>query len=125
MNIGKYVGLPFIDRKSDCITLIKTIYKNELGIEIPDMMTSAYDSKKAFSVYQREISSNWLKLDTPQKYCVIAMATIPEHPKIIQHFGMYLCDNKMLHTLDKIGSHITDLKNYKHFIRGYYSWKAN
>ena len=124
MNLSNYIGLPFEDGKTDCINLISLIYKQELGIILPDMISSAYDSKKAFSIYQREIASNWIKIDEPEINCVIAMATIPQHPKVIAHFGMYIGDNKMLHTLDKIGSHIVDIKFYKGFIKGYYKFKV-
>ena len=121
----KYVGIPFKDRESsfefaDCYGLVRLVYKHELGVNIPQPSSSAFASKGIMKEYLREISENWFSVDTPQPFDVVAMAHGPAHPRIIQHFGIVLNDTQLLHTLDKVGSHIVNISDYKHFIKGYY-----
>lgn len=126
----KYIGIPFVDKGceidgSDCYGIIRLIYKHELDIDIPVFNGSCYDTRSIFLDYMRQISEHWELVKEPQKYDVIAMAHDPQHPRIIQHFGIYMGDGNVLHTLENIGSHPISLHELNYYIRGIYRWKHN
>jgi cell wall-associated NlpC family hydrolase len=127
--IDPYVGIPFEDRGesfdgSDCYGILRLIYKNELQIEIPSFLGSCYSTKMIFSDYLKQISECWELVGEPQPFDVVAMAHDPQHPRVVQHFGLYLGNNKMLHTLENIGSHIVDFNEMKYYVKGVYRWRT-
>lgn len=127
--MNKYIGIPFKDGEpsfsgANCITLIELIYRLELGKEISKIRVPSEHSRMAFMQYMKEISEKWVEVDTPKEFTVVAMAHDMNHPKIVQHFGIYLGNGKILHTLNKIGSHVTNFDVMKPFIRGYYEWRS-
>ena len=75
--------------------------------------------------FLNEVSKNWIKIDKPEKGCVVAMSTEPKHPKLITHFGIMIDTKKMLHTLQKMNSHLMDIDNprVKTTIKGFYKWQ--
>jgi len=126
--IDKYIGVPFEDRGeslngADCYGIIRLIYRNELGIEIPSFHSSCHSTKAIFSDYIKQISQYWQLSKEPNLYDVIAMAHDPIHPRVVQHFGVYLGNGKMLHTLESIGTHIVNIDDMSYFIKGFYSWR--
>jgi cell wall-associated NlpC family hydrolase len=48
-------------------------------------------------------------------------------PSIVHHFGVYIGNNKFIHTLKKQGPQITSLNDttYRKRIRGFYRWIGN
>lgn len=126
--LDKYIGIPFVDRKStfqecDCFGLIRLLYKNEMKIDVAQPLSSAYETKKVYNEYLKEIASNWKEVKEPEMFDVVGMAHDTKHPDIVQHFGIYIGNGKMIHTLEEIGSHIVDLEEYKYFIKGFYRWQ--
>jgi len=125
----KYIGVPFVDRGitkdgADCYGLIRLVYKEELGIDIPEFNSSCSDVKRIFLDYLKQISEHWeLVVDEPKLYDVIAMAYDPEHPKIVQHFGIYIGNGMMLHTLNHVGAFTAKVSDFNYFIKGIYRWK--
>jgi len=127
--VNKYIGIPFSDgepslKGANCYSLIELIYKEEFGIELPKIRISALNSRRAFIEYLKQVSEHWIKIDEPEINCVVVMAHDMKHPKVIQHFGLYIGDGKVLHTLNKINSHIKSLDSLKPFIKGYYKWQS-
>lgn len=126
--MNEYIGIPFRDGEPsfngcNCITLIEFFYKNELNINLPKLRIPNKNSRRIFIEYLNQISTNYKKVDTPSKYNLVVMAYDKKHPDLIQHIGMYIGDGKMLHTLDKIGSHIVKIEEYKYYIKGYFQWQ--
>lgn len=124
----QYIGVPFENGEptlygANCITLIELFYKNELKIEIPKLRIDSSNTRRIFMEYMRQISENWETVIEPKEYDVVAMAHDLNHPKMIQHFGIYLGNGKMLHTLENVGSHIGNIEEYKAVIKGYYRWQ--
>ena len=124
----QYIGIPFTNGEPsfngcNCITLVELIYKNELGIDIPKIRVLSENTRRVFVEYLQQIENNWLEVKEPEQYDVIAMARDIKHPRMIQHFGIYLGDGKVLHSLENIGSHIDTLENLKYFTKGFYRWQ--
>ena len=125
----QYIGIPFKDGEpsfggANCITLVELFYREELGIEIEPIRVDHDHKRRAFMQYLTEISERWDALPEPELYCVVAMAHSPKHPDLVQHFGIYLGDGIILHTLQNVGSHIVRLSKMKPFIKGYYKWRS-
>jgi len=122
-----YIGIPFKNRGdsvtgTDCYGLVRLVYKEKLGITLHKATSSAFASRNIETEFLAETSSSWLKVPELEPFDVIAMAHDSRHPEVIQHFGIYLGDGKMLHTLKQIGSHIVKIDEYKHYIKGYYRY---
>lgn len=109
--------------ESDCFGLIRLLYKHEMKIEIKQPLASAYETRKVFKEFLQEIAENWQEVKDVQLFDVIGMAHDPNHPDLIQHYGIYLGNGKMLHTLENIGSHIVNIDEYKYYIKGFYRWR--
>lgn len=124
-----FIGIPFADGEpsfggANCITLIELLYREELGLEIPKIRIEHAHQRKAFMRYLKEIADRWDALPEPEQYCVVAMAHSPKHPTVVQHFGIYLGNDIILHTLQNVGSHTVRLSKMKPFIKGYYKWRS-
>jgi cell wall-associated NlpC family hydrolase len=128
--MNKYIGIPFVDKGSsleacDCYGLVRLVYKEELQTTIPDFNSSCKDTKRIFSDYLKQIAEHWKLVQEPQLYDVIAMAYDPQHPKIVQHFGIYIGNGMMLHTLEHIGSFTVKVSEFQYYIKGIYRWKLS
>ncbi len=126
--LADFIGIPFVDKGdgfngADCFGLVRLYYKDVMNIKLFKPDSSAFNSKSVLREFLEETSRNWNKVSEPQINDVVAMAHDPRHPKIVQHFGIYIGNGKMIHTLEKVGSHIVKLRDYKYFIKGYYRWQ--
>jgi len=124
----KYIGIPFEDRGqslsgADCYGLLRLIFKEDCQIDIPEFLASCHSSKAIFSDYLKQISEYWEPVSNFKKYDVVAMSHDPSHPSMVQHFGLYIGNGLMLHTLENIGSHIVELNTMNYYIKGVYRWK--
>lgn len=122
------IGVPFVDKGDtlkgcDCFGLVRLYYKDILNRKVFKPQSSAFNSKSVLREFLEETSRNWIQVQEPKINDVVAMAHDPKHPKIVQHFGIYLGNGKMLHTLEKVGSHIVRISDYKYYIKGYYRWQ--
>ena len=123
MDFNKYVGIPF--EKLDCYRFVQWVLEDAAGILIPAFDTiGTEDSRRIYLNFLNEISGNWKQVDQPQKFDVVAMAYDARHPKFVQHFGVYIGNGLMLHTLKYIGSHSIKLEHpaIHSSIRGIYRW---
>lgn len=126
--LDNYIGIPFKNRadtekSADCFGLVRLIYKQVLNIKVYKPNSSAFDSKSILKEFLEKVSKNWDEVQSLEKFDVVVMAHDPKHPDIIQHFGIYIGNGKMIHTLKGIGSHISNIHEYKYFIKGYYRWQ--
>lgn len=126
--IVDYINIPFVNKSSskngcDCFGLVRYFYREELCIDIPDPRISCNQTHHIFSEYQQQIQKNWITIQSPENFCVVAMAHDLQIPKQVQHFGIYLEGGKILHTLKNVNSHIVSIENYRWAIKGFHKWK--
>lgn len=124
----RFIGIPFSDEVQtfdgcNCYGLVRLFYKDKLGIDIPALQVHSDHSNRVWATYLKEIGENWDSVDEPQLYDVVAMAQDVSHPRIVQHVGIYIGDGKVLHTLNKIHSHIVTLESVRHSVRGFHRWR--
>jgi len=130
MMFSQFIGIPFVDKGhtvdgADCYGLIRLIYKESKAIDIPEFSSSCKDTKRIFADYLKQISEHWYSVTDLQAYDVIAMAYDVNHPRIVQHFAVYIGNGMIIHSLDGVGSFIAKLSDFKSYIKGTYRWKAS
>jgi hypothetical protein len=127
INVRKYIGIPFVDRQAsfsgaDCYGLLRLFYREEFGRDIADPLLSCEKCSKVFAQYLIEIRKHWKEIEHPTQWCGVAMANEPRLPGVVQHFGIYF-DNKILHTLKGVGSHIVQADKSFVNVKKYYAWQ--
>ena len=126
--MNRFIGIPFSDNKesfegANCYGLARLFYKEELGIIINELNVPSAHSNKVFATFLHEISKDWEEIEEPEFGCIVAMAHDLAHPKIVQHVGIYVGDGKIIHTINKLDSHVSKLEMLKPIIRGFYKWR--
>jgi len=124
------IGIPFVDggrtieEGLDCFGLF-ILANKEYGKDIPDFKISCYDSPKIAFQAMMEIQAHWEKIEQPEEGCGVAFAIDPTYPGLVQHFGIYIGDNRVLHTIKKAESSTIRIDHpyWKNKIVGYYRWK--
>lgn len=137
IDLRKFIGCPFKDggrgeidpvtRKPlyDCYGLFREIYR-ELGIILPDYTISCFATEEIQKKFTREIGG-WEEMKEPEFPCAVALATNPDYPGLVCHFGVFIGDGKFIHTLRKTGSISSAVYDpiWKNKIKGYYRWKRS
>jgi hypothetical protein len=121
LSIDDYIGIPF--EEANCYELVRLAHPDEL----PQIQCSADASANVFRIFVSTTSEWFLPVKDLRVNDIIAMAQLPEHPDIIQHFGLYVGNGKMLQTLKNVGSHLMSIDDprVKSTIRGYYRWSKS
>ncbi len=71
----------------DCWWLVREIYQNELGIEIPRAGVQANHYRAVLRAFQDSpLYQHFQRIDTPQHLCVVILGVA--HPQ--EHCGIYL-----------------------------------
>lgn len=122
-----YIGTPYRSKGADsdgvdCYGLIHLIYKEQLGISLPDFSegyTDANNQAEASKTIENGIPE--FDLVTDQKLFDIVILRIMGWPC---HCGMYIGDNKMLHALEGHATAIESLNSpkWKTRVEGFYRW---
>lgn len=123
----KYVGLPYKDASwgpdfYDCWGLVALVYREEFGIDITRDMTM-YDSRVGKVKRLHRYVQFWESVTSPEigdgVLCLIA-GKLP-------HCGIYVGDNKMLHSIEDTLSCIQRLDHFqwRSRIEGYYRYSPS
>lgn len=128
----KYIGIPFIDKGKDfngcdCYGLLQLYYKEEMGIDVPDVIANSKQLRMAYVEYLKNVADHWEKIEEPEENCVVALQTDINNPKLVTHFGIIVKIDgklKMLHTFKNTASHLVELTNpaYTPKIKGFLKW---
>jgi len=132
----KYVGIPFKhlginpEKGLDCFNLIKYVYKQELGIDIPyttRTFCNIIDENWYRNSHERYFDDSlagirgWERTDELEPFVAITMMMGSSNST--NHCALYIGDNKILHSLQNHSSHITNYGSYyKQYTMGIYKW---
>jgi cell wall-associated NlpC family hydrolase len=128
MNLSKYIGLPYQDRGRgpafDCIGFVRHVYREELGIELPDFLRTYSSAENAESVASaiNERKSDWVKVDEPKPLDLLLFNILG----LPTHVGLYLNDNDFIHCFQNSNSCIERLSavTWNRRLLGVYRWKG-
>lgn len=111
----EYIGLSHEYGTIDCIHLIQLFYKEQLGINF-DIPSYSF-SKRWVTEFTTQDIDLWAfkygiktTLTDAQNYDLIAFKS--ENKNTINHFGMFLAPNRMLHIEENSISRIETLNDY-------------
>lgn len=128
MNYDKYIGLPYLENGRteagvDCWGLARLFYKDQFNIDLPSY-TTEYDGGQdpaIISVINAHID-NWEQLNAPSigDLCLFNIMGEPTH------VGIYVGDNKFLHSRENMDSVVESLNNikWKNRFQGFYKYTA-
>jgi len=119
MNFKEYVNLSYknLGRDKvgcDCYGMIYLIYKEKLGIELPDFTELLYDK----DWYQTEnhilenIWDDWEEVILPYKIYDALLFYSYELKTIVNHIGILIGEDKFLHISSKYSSKVDRLNDY-------------
>lgn len=127
IDISDLIGAPFIDNGYGfkdggfhCWGLVWEIYRR-LGISLVKTNVSCYNIPE-IDLTIKEEQKNWTKIDRPNLYSVILMRM--NTPKIHNHLGVYIGNNKFIHSREGVGVCVDSLSSplWKNNIRGFYEY---
>ena len=144
MSLKDLIGMPYerggktpgtYDCRSLFIEVMNRFGNKVIVADIEETAVEIVTSKLAIGEYPYTESDNqivnqelqsgkWQQLDEPEIGCAVCIALDPHRPKLIQHLGVYIGENKFIHILERHGvitSRVNDLF-FKRKIRGYYKW---
>ena len=128
ININKYIGMPWLDGGRDvdgfdCWGLFAYVYEHEFNIKFKEQyhFLPGVDTKDIVKSFKKAISQgNWVKLDTPEYGCAVAMSM----NKNIHHVGIWMGGGCM-HAVRGVGvvyNNLMHLKNNGYNKVEFYKW---
>ena len=117
--VREYQSIPFVDGGRghdgcDCWGLIRLVYLEQLGIELPSYgEISAYQVNKKAEAFLAgsAVTDWWLPIDgDPQSFDVVVMRA--HGHREVGHCGLVLPDGRILHTEEKTGPVIVGPDNF-------------
>lgn len=113
-SLTNLIGLPYA--AYDCYELVKFFYLKIFDYELQDYQYINPNDKKEIS-YLIDIKKQSYKKITRPEFGDIILLRLDGLPA---HLGIYIDKARFLHTTEKTGSCIDNLKTWKHKIIGYY-----
>jgi proteasome lid subunit RPN8/RPN11 len=88
------IGRPFVYGVLDCFTLLQDYYKEQLGIELPDLVYGGHwwNHTNLFEEHLEEFG--FMPVKRPQEHDIIVMRLDGKYPN---HVSIYIGDGMMLH----------------------------
>lgn len=118
-DLSKYIGLEYgnLGRgpdKFDCIGLILEIYKNELGIELPDYTELQYDEDwyKEHDHIVDNIDKKWIEVKEPLEMFDILIFFGGCAKGVANHIGLYAGNGRFIHISSQYSSMLSRLDKY-------------
>jgi len=129
MNIKNYIGIPFLKNGNnrngcDCWKLIVMVYREQLGIELPDYAEIFVDdslaSLRRVARTMKEERLKWRQVQTPIPYDVILLRV----NGLVCHAGLVIDRRRMLHIMDGTDSTVEEFTGlqWKQRVEGFYRW---
>ena len=103
-----FIGIPFVNggrdfTGCDCWGLVCLAYRHLFGTELEDYQISCFDTLRIKGQIEKEVKSAeiWKEINIPEIPCLVVMSTNPNFPRFCNHLGLYVEDQKFLHTFKK------------------------
>lgn len=114
---AKFIGVPY--DKYDCWGIVKMFYSEIMGIDIKLLNFSNEFSNKEINDIVAIEKNNYIKVKNPEFGDIIVLNMFG----FAAHIGIYLYDNRFLHTSKKTDSIIDLLPRWEKRIEGFYRWQ--
>lgn len=113
--IDKYIGIPHKYGVFDCIRLVHSFYKNELGVsfDIPEYPTSSKWMRQFTTDvvdYQCSKYAKKVLLTDAKNYDLIVFKSA--RSKFVTHFGIFIAPYSMLHVEENLCSVVEPIHDY-------------
>ena len=129
MNVENYIGIPFLKNGNnrngcDCWKLIVMVYREQLGIDLPDYAEIFVDdslaSLRRVARTMKEERLKWRQVQTPIPYDVILLRV----DGLVCHAGLVIDRRRMLHIMDGTDSTVEEFTGlqWKQRVEGFYRW---
>lgn len=107
MNLSQYIGIPFLDHGRDregcdCWGLCKLVYKEVLGVDLPDLGDSyseAYARGEVDTTVAATVGQEWNEDVTTQPWKPLDVM-IFTRAGVECHVGLYVRPGEMLHVIE-------------------------
>ena len=112
------VGIPFVkggrdsEQGVDCWGLVMLVYKEHYGTDIPDFTD--------IDGFLDE--GDWECIPEPKDEDVPLVALMASYPDCIIHAGIFIGNNRVIHTMEQTNSIISRVDLLKEHIIGYYRY---
>jgi len=127
MQIENYIGRPWVATGFNCFELLREVYRNELGIEVPVCVVDAANLLAVGKAFlQSDVKNCFKKIEVPVHLCAVAMRYECSHYD--SHCGVYLRmkdGEKILHNWRGAGVLLEPnarLRWHQLTISGFYQW---
>ena len=100
--INRYIGRPWINGVQDCWWLVRQVYKDQLDIDLPQIVVDASDLKAVIrNMTQHPALNDWQPMEAPEHLCLTFFSS-RNNPT---HVGVYLnyAGGRILHTYKRAG----------------------
>lgn len=119
--VNKYIGTPFED--CNCWQLICRVYRDQLGIELPDLEARYEDPQDRAAIkklYHSELARIWRRTDMPELFTAVVFRIRGQ----LWHVGLVLTDKFMLHSFENVDCVIESYgaSAWRHRIEGFYNY---
>lgn len=124
----KFVGIPFVNSGRDiatgldCWGLVMEVFR-WYGIVLPDFHVAATAFCTIDNLVRTEANdSRWRRVEQPSDGDFPLVTLMRLHHRYINHAGVMVSHNHILHTTEKTGSVLSVSRPLKPFIVGYYEY---
>jgi len=113
-DFSHLIGIPHEEK--DCYMLAVAFYKDVLGIELKNYYSEIPETSEQSSNLIYTSMGDFKKVDVPQFGDLIVIKL----KRIESHIGIYIGNDKMLHSFKNVGSNIESISKYRRMISGYF-----
>lgn len=128
VRLGDLIGKRFVNggrdvrRGMDCWGLVMEVFKR-YGITIPDFIVGAFSYEEINKLTEENaVLHTWKSIFTPKDTDAPLVVLMRMHPKFITHAGVFLGNNKIIHTTAGTGVITSRADALERRIVGYYKY---
>lgn len=126
VKVDDLVGVPFVNKGRDvaigldCWGLVMEVFRR-YGVELPDFVVDAFAFKTIdVLIGEATTSQSWEEVYKPCDGDVPLVVLMRIHPILITHAGVYIGNNKIIHTIGNTNTVISKVGLLGNRIVGYY-----